>query len=136
MEKDNLIRTFICIDFPDEVIKEVTRIQQIIEKQNFTGKLTELENLHLTLKFLGQVSPEKLNKTKEKLSQIKFLRGALRLSEVGTFKFRRKPKIVWIKIRGDIFDLQKQLDKSLSDLFPEEDRFMSHLTVYTNECSN
>ena len=58
MEKkeNGMIRCFICIDFPDEVIKEVARVQEELEKVKFNGKLTELENLHLTLKFLGEMA--------------------------------------------------------------------------------
>ena len=123
------IRAFICIDFPSDVIKEVARIQEIIDKKNFTGKLIELENLHLTLKFLGHITPETLDKVKESLSNINFPKLNLQLSEVGTFNYKGKPRIVWIKITGNIFDLQKKIDESLKDLFPNEERFMSHLTI-------
>ena len=122
-------RAFICIEFPDEVIKEVARIQSLIEKQNFTGKLTELENLHLTLKFLGEINPETLEKIKEKLKTIKLPVLNLQLSCVGTFNFRGSPKIVWVKVTGNIFNLQKEIDKVLLDIFQSEERFMSHLTI-------
>lgn len=124
------IRTFICIDFPDEVIKEVARIQQLISKRNFHGKLTELENLHLTLKFLGEIDEKLLEKIKKKLFDINLENLNLYLERVGTFNYKRDPRIVWIKISGkDIFNLQKQIDGSLGGIFPKEKRFMSHLTI-------
>jgi len=129
MNPKNNLRTFICIDFPDEVIKEIARLQNLIYKQKFVGKLTELENLHVTLKFLGEIPEETINKVKEKLKEIKFPELNLKIGEAGTFSIKRNPRIVWIKIKGDIFNLQKQIDKSLNDLFPEEKRFMSHLTI-------
>ena len=129
MQKQKLARTFICIDFPPEVIKEIARIQEIIDKKNFTGKLIELENLHLTLKFLSEITPSTLDKVKQALSTIKFPTLNLKLSQVGTFNFKGKPRIVWIKVTGNIFELQKKIDESLSDMFPKEDRFMSHLTI-------
>ena len=129
MPENNLLRTFICIEFPDEVIKEVARIQSLLEKQNFLGKITELKNLHLTLKFLGEISEETLEKVKVKLSTIKFSILNLQLGAVGTFNFRGSPKIVWIKVEGNVFPLQKQTDETLSDLFSKEERFMSHLTI-------
>ena len=130
MEKGNsLTRTFICIDFPSEVIKEAARIQSIIDKQNFTGKLTELENLHITLKFLGEVDQKTLEKVKFSLQRINFPTLNLKLSQVGTFNFKGKPRIAWIKVAGNIFKLQKKIDESLPDMFPKEDRFMSHLTI-------
>ena len=123
------IRTFICIDFPSEIIKEVARIQQIIEKQNFQGKLTELENLHITLKFLGEIDPRTLETIKIKLSKISFPQLNLKLSSVGTFNFHKQPRIVWIKVAGNLFQLQKQIDEALSDILQKEQRFMSHLTI-------
>jgi len=130
MPNSQALRTFICIDFPEEVTKEVARIQEFIEKQNPTGKITELENLHLTLKFLGEITPEALEKVKQALSKIKFPKLDLWISKAGTFNYGRRPKLVWIKVSGEaIFSLQNEIDKSLSDLFPKEERFMSHLTI-------
>lgn len=65
-KKEEKHRTFICIDFPTEVIKEAARIQALIDKQNFTGKLTEPENLHITLKFLGEIDDKKNKRDKTK----------------------------------------------------------------------
>jgi len=70
--KEQKTRTFICIDFPHEVIKEAARLQNLIQNIPFTGKLTELENLHLTLKFLGEISNETLENVNYALTGIKF----------------------------------------------------------------
>jgi len=123
-------RVFICIDFPDEVIKEIARVEELVSKKKFTGKLTELENLHLTLKFLGEIDDDMLEKVKERLGKIKFKGMELKLGEIGLFNHGGNPKIVWIKVEGKgIWDLQKQIDTSLKGIFPEEERFMSHLTI-------
>ncbi|MBI2451631.1 RNA 2',3'-cyclic phosphodiesterase [Candidatus Pacearchaeota archaeon] len=123
-------RTFISIEFPDEVIKEVARIQNLIKNKKFTGKITELENLHLTLKFLGEINNENLNRVKKLLSEIKLKEFEAKLTELGTFSYRGAPKIVWIKVGGEgIFNLQKQIDVVLTSLLKPEERFMSHLTI-------
>ncbi len=123
-------RVFICVQFSDSVIKEVARVQEILGKQRFTGKMTELENLHLTLKFLGEIDREKIEKVKEKLKEIKFEKFSAKLSDIGTFAFHGNPRIIWIKIGGrDIFELQSKIDDSLSELFKKEERFMSHMTI-------
>src|SRR3989344_2909924 len=126
----NLIRTFICITFPDEIIKEITRIQSIVSKTKFTGSLTAPENLHLTLKFLGEIPLEKLEKVKSLLSNIKFNLFETSLHYTGIFSHHKKPRIAWMKISSKpLFSLQKQIDEDLSPLFPKEERFMSHLTL-------
>src|SRR3989344_5633499 len=129
MNSENKTRTFVCIDFPEEIIKETARIQHLLSKQNFTGKLTELENLHLTLKFLGEIDKGVLKKVKEELSKIKFSKLTLKLEKAGTFNIGGNPKIVWLKVTGGIFELQKEIDNTLLPLFPKEERFMSHLTI-------
>ena len=124
-------RAFIAIEFPDNVIKEIARLQQLIQKnQKFTGKLTELENLHLTLKFLGEIDKEKLEKVKSALSKIRFKEFNSYLEYAGTFSRFNSPKIVWLKIGGSgILKLQKQIDEALKEIFKPEERFMSHLTI-------
>jgi len=126
-----LKRAFICIPASDEAIKEIARIQeQLKNKLQFIGKITELENLHLTLKFLGEINQEALNKTKEALSKVKFVQLNLKLGHVGAFSYKGQPKIIWTKVLGkELFNLQKQIDESLQSLFPKEERFMSHLTI-------
>jgi len=90
-EKEKKIRTFICIDFPDEVVKEVARVQEELGKIKFTGKLTEIENLHLTLKFLGEIEPEKVEKVREVLIKIQFNELNLGLGKIGVFNSRGNP---------------------------------------------
>jgi RNA 2',3'-cyclic 3'-phosphodiesterase len=124
------IRTFICIDFPNEIIKEVARMQLLIKNKKFTGKLTELENLHLTLKFIGEINKETLNKIITSLSKINFKKFEASLQESGIFSYKNSPRIAWIKIGGkETYNLQKEVDSTLSQFIPKEKRFMSHLTI-------
>jgi len=124
------IRTFICIVPPKEIVKEITRVQELIKNKQFIGKITEPENLHLTLKFLGEISKETLNKIKSILSNVYFNKFEATLSKTGIFSYKKNPRIAWIKISGQgIFDLQAKIDEALSPLFKPEERFMSHLTI-------
>lgn len=127
---ENRIRAFVCLEVSDEVIKEVARVQELVGNQLFTGKMTELENLHLTLKFLGEIDEEKLEKVKEKLKSIKFENFEIKLCGIGVFSSKGSPRIVWIKLGGkEIFELQKRIDDSLKEYFKVEERFMSHMTI-------
>jgi 2'-5' RNA ligase len=81
-----MARCFIAIDLPREVIHEITRIQKIIrDKTLFTGKLTEDENLHLTLKFLGEIDENKVEEARKRLTNIKIPEFFAETSEVGVF---------------------------------------------------
>ena len=132
MIKDKkLHRVFIAVDFTADVVKEVARVQKVLGGRRFTGKITELENLHLTLKFLGEISSEMLENVKEKLGEIKIKEFEAKLEGIGSFSFRGRPRIVWIKIGGKgIFSLQKKVDEKLEEIgFKREERFMSHMTI-------
>ncbi|MFH1803213.1 MAG: RNA 2',3'-cyclic phosphodiesterase [archaeon] len=128
---EEAIRAFIAIDFPSEVVKEVARVQGVLGKKQFTGKLTELENLHLTLKFLGEIDKKMLGNVRKQLRKIKVRGFEASLQNAGVFSYRKKPRVVWIKVGGKgMFDLQEQVDAAMSLLkFKKEERFMSHLTL-------
>jgi 2'-5' RNA ligase len=120
-----LIRTFISIDLPKRVQKEVKKLQD--ELPGFEGKRTEPENLHLTLKFLGEINEEKIIEVKKRLKEIKFKRFESEIDEIGYFspEFIR---IIWIHL-SNCDELQELIDEKLKGLFKPEYRFMSHVTI-------
>ncbi len=119
------MRTFISINIPEEIRKEIKKVQDLLPE--FFGKKTEPENLHLTLKFLGEIEENKIEEVKEKLREIKIEKFTTEIDEIGVFseKFIR---IVWLHMK-DCDNLQKQIDNALKNLFEPEKRFMSHLTI-------
>jgi len=129
MEKDKT-RCFIALDLSREAISYVKEIQSLIRKQTlFAGKFTEPENLHLTLKFLGEIEETKIKNVKERLKKIKLKEFEAELEDVGVFS-KNFIKLIWIKLNGkEVFDLQKEIDEKLKDIFEPEKRFMSHVTI-------
>ena len=129
-EENKNIRCFVAIDLPREAINQIEEIQKKIKKQNlFTGKFTESENLHLTLKFLGEIEKEKIEEVKKKLKEIESPVFEANLGEAGIFS-KEFIKILWVKLNGKgIFELQKKIDEDLKELFIPEKRFMSHITI-------
>ena len=119
------MRCFIGIDLPSSAIKEITRLQNIIEP-HFIGKITESKNLHLTLKFLGEIDNDTLKKVKKKLFLIKFQPFELYIDKLGVFS-KKFVKIVWVKVFN--VPLQQLIDNSLADIFEKEWRFMGHITI-------
>ena len=121
-------RCFVSIRFPEEVIDYIGQLQEQIKRENlFEGKFTEPENLHLTLKFLGEIDEGKIEKVRERLSQVNFNKFDTRLEYTGFFD-NRKYGVVWIHLLG-CEGLQKKIDTALEGLFDKERRFMSHLTI-------
>lgn len=124
----NTKRCFVCITFPREVSSIIIRIQKELEG-SFIGKFTEEKNLHLTLKFLGEIDNETIEKVRERLRGISFDEFNAELGELGVFS-KKFIRIVWIKILGEkLISLQREIDEKLSDIFEKEYRFMGHLTI-------
>lgn len=123
-------RCFISLDLPENVIDEIKRIQKLIkEKKLFDGKITESENLHLTLKFLGEIDEDVLEKVNERLNELIFKGFEARLGKIGVFS-KKRIRIIWIELLGQgVFELQKKIDEALEGLFEKEYRFMSHITI-------
>jgi 2'-5' RNA ligase len=129
MEEETKTRCFIAIDLPREAINYIKEVQNLIKKQNlFTGRFTEPENLHLTLKFLGEIEKEKIEEIKKRLREVNFKGFDCELGNIGIFS-KSFIKIVWIKLDGHVFGLQKEIDEKLRGLFEPEHRFMSHITI-------
>ena len=119
------MRCFIGIDLPIVTIKEIQKIQKKLEP-SFIGRLTSSENLHLTLKFLGEIEEDAINDVKKKLSSITHPPFELTLKDVGVFS-QKFIKIIWVKVSG--VPLQPLVDKCLKDIFKLENRFMGHITI-------
>jgi len=125
-----LRRCFIALELPREAINRIKEVQDLIKKKKyFYGKFTEPENLHLTLKFLGEIDDEKIEEVKRRLKKIMIKEFEARLGEIGFFS-QKFLKIIWVKLEGkSVFELQKLVDENLEGLFDKEVRFMSHITI-------
>lgn len=116
------MRAFIAIDIPEEIKKKIVEIQNRLPE--LEGKKTEYENLHLTLKFLGEVDEEKIFEIKERLKRMDLGSFEVEIKEAGIFSNR----IIWLGIRN-CNKLQEEIDNALAGIFEKEERFMGHLTI-------
>lgn len=124
------MRTFISVELPEEVKAELAGIQEKISLlEGFKGKITEKQNLHLTLKFLGEIDEKKLGEVEERLKKLEFRSFKVHLGELGVFS-ERYIQIVWVSLEdGELWELQKAIDGLLGGLFEKEQRFMGHITI-------
>ena len=121
------MRCFVAISLPDEVRKEVVCAQGQLRKLDLHAKWVETENLHVTLKFLGEVDEGCIANIKEILSKITSLTGSfdLILSDVGGFPSLCKPRVLWMGINPDEIPVKiiEFLGNRLEGLgFPKEER--------------
>lgn len=119
------MRIFISIKLPPKILIKFKEIQDSLPE--FSGKKTEIKNLHLTLKFLGEISQEKVEEIRFKLRQLNFPKFEVELKELGFFD-NPNNGIIWINL-SNCENIQKEIDNILEDLFDKERRFMGHITI-------
>lgn len=121
------MRAFIAIDLPEEAKEELRKVQKFLKG----GKFSLTKDFHITLKFLGELTPDKAEVIKEKLSPIKFASFQMRLSTAGVFPGSSNIRVVWVGAipEEEIKKLQEQIDESLKEFFPKEKDFKSHITI-------
>ena len=121
------MRCFVAIKLPQDVRQEIRRIQEALRKLDLDTKWVEFENLHLTLKFLGEVREARLPKVKEVVSNLSFLIKPFNLSifEIGAFPNIKRPRVLWIGIEPQESPIKiiEYLEEQFSKLgFPQEKR--------------
>ena len=129
-----MIRCFVCVEVMNQHnISEISSILEYISE--FNGiRPVKLNQLHLTLKFLGDVSEEKIPLITQELKQITQEKITLDFSHLGFFPNDRRPRVMWIGLsegKQQLSLLAKEIDNRLSTLgFPREKRkFSPHLTL-------
>ncbi len=130
------IRSFIAVKIPDSVIAAISEVQDGMRSRRLKAKWVRPENIHLTLKFLGDIPSTDVDRVGGVMVRSLEGRGALTLSAkgLGVFPGVKRARIVWAGLTGDVGSLieyQKAMDAALADIgFPREKRpFKGHLTL-------
>jgi 2'-5' RNA ligase len=129
------MRAFIAIDISDEVRATLGEVQQRLARTRAKVKWVGPENIHLTMKFLGEIEDEMPEAVKEAMADA--TNGAqpieFEVAGLGTFPLRGAPRVVWAGVsRGAdrITRVQSRLETALESLgFAKERTFTPHLTL-------
>ncbi|MFZ1038738.1 MAG: RNA 2',3'-cyclic phosphodiesterase [Candidatus Bathyarchaeia archaeon] len=129
------IRSFIAFDIDSEsVLKRMTEVQTMLTKTGADLKLVEPKNIHMTLRFLGNITPSTVEKIFEEMKKVQFTPFDVRLHGVGAFPNPRYPRVVWAGITQGADQLRsifEQLEPKLLGLgfAPDSKGFSPHLTI-------
>jgi 2'-5' RNA ligase len=122
-------RLFVAISPPEELCRDIADLARAVPG----GRPVPPEQLHLTLKFIGEVEGGKLLDIKEALTEILRPAFSLSLRGVGFFPPRGMPKVVWVGIEpGEEVDrLRRDIEKTLfaAGIPKEQQKFVPHLTL-------
>jgi 2'-5' RNA ligase len=132
------IRAFVAIDLPDDVRHALVEARSDIAEgfPRNAVRWVKPQNIHLTLRFLGNTTLEKLPVFTAGMDDIvgKYQAFDLQLAGVGCFPNARRPRVLWIGIEG-AKDRLKSLQVDVEDLVVnsgwkrESRRYHPHLTL-------
>jgi 2'-5' RNA ligase len=129
------IRSFIAFDIENElVVGRLAEVQGMVVNTGANLKLVKPQNIHVTLRFLGNISIPMVDLIHEEMRQISFNPFEVELKGLGVFPSSRYARVVWAGIRNgsdklvNVFD---QLEPRLRRLGFKTDRkgFSPHLTI-------
>jgi RNA 2',3'-cyclic 3'-phosphodiesterase len=128
------MRAFIAIELPGAIREALAREQARFRAVCPDARWTRPEGIHLTLKFLGDISAKQETHVKKALGQMEpFEKFTLRAQGFGFFPDARRPKVFWASLEAppDLARLAVQVEKAMEPLgFPPEQRpFKPHLTL-------
>jgi 2'-5' RNA ligase len=130
------LRAFIAAPLPRAIIAAMGSVQDDLKAHEVRARWVRPENIHLTLKFLDDITPEDVNGIIATVESAVRGRKPLVLSAraVGVFPGLSRARIIWTGLTGQVNALAKlhhALDTSLVKLrFPKEKRpFKGHLTL-------
>jgi 2'-5' RNA ligase len=136
MNKQELIRTFICIEIPGTIRQQIEELQNKLKSLDAEVSWVRTSNIHLTLKFLGNVSQPKARDVCAAMERASRGRQPIdiEVSGTGCFPSLRSPRVLWVgftNLSERLEQLQEAIEDELARLgFPREKRsFAPHLTI-------
>jgi len=128
------MRAFVAIDLPEEIRAVLCRQQASFRSASPDARWASPEGIHLTLKFLGEISDQKAREVCDSLKKVvRFEAFEVGLKGFGFFPDARRPRVFWAGVRAD--DRLSQLAEQVEEVmwvigFPREERsFRPHLTL-------
>ena len=137
MAETAFIRAFVAINLSAEVRVNLAELQREL-KSALPGdgvRWTKPEQIHLTLKFLGDIAADSLEDLKVAIQRAceGITPFSLRAESLGIFPDSQRPRVIWTDVNGDVDilrRLQEQIERETGSWWEAEQRtFQPHLTL-------
>ena len=128
------IRAFLAIDIDEDLKAKIYKVIRQFKQIDANIKYVDLENLHLTLKFFGDIDTEGIDVLSSKISDVVngFDNFNIKIRGCGAFPNTNRIKVIWLGLDDDeiVKRLHDELDKEFVKLgFDKDKKFSSHLTI-------
>ncbi len=126
---ENMKRLFVSIDLPDSIKEDLYTICYGLVRT----KWVEEEQLHLTLRFIGEVDGSVFIDIKDSLKNVRIDPFPLRLKGLGHFPPKKNPRVLWVGMepQDSVTMLRNRIESILVKigLEPERRKFSPHITI-------
>lgn len=129
------VRAFLAFDIENpEVKKNLINAQKLVAQTGADVKLVEPENIHMTIRFLGDITLSVADKVFEEMKKVQFAPFSVQISGIGVFPSLSYPRVVWVGISEgaqQLTNIFNQLESRLQSLgfAPDPKGFSPHLTI-------
>ena len=129
------IRSFIAFDLESqEVLTKLTYVQKLLVETGADLRPVAPQNIHVTIRFLGDISPAMVDKIHESLKNVKFTPFTIQIKGMGVFPNLNYPRVVWAAMTEGTEQLKSifsQLEPQIRALGFAADQygFSPHLTI-------
>jgi 2'-5' RNA ligase len=129
------IRSFLAFDIEsDTVLNRFAAAQKLLVQTGADLKLVEPQNIHVTIRFLGNITPTMVEKIFDVMQQVQFAPFDVQINGLGAFPDLRYPRVVWAGITSGADQLKSvfsQLEPRLRGFgfAPDSKGFSPHLTI-------
>ncbi len=127
------MRIFIGIDLDDEIRGRIARFLDGVRGFAPDVRWVNPKSLHITLKFIGEQKPERVEAIRERLRKIEGSPLTIRFAGYGFFPTAKAPRVFWIGIESgpQLADLAATIDAGVAEFGIEREQraFSPHLTL-------
>lgn len=125
---------FIAIHLPEELQQLLSKWQQIVKEHLSYKQWPHMEDLHVTLKFLGEVDDNRLKQLRHELQEVNNIPAFdLEVGGIGMFGNPKKPRVIWSGVKGDpvLSSLQQTVEECCLRInYERENReYRPHITL-------
>ena len=124
-----MVRLFVALGLPESIRLRLASLAGGIDGARWVPP----ENLHITLRFIGEASEDRIADVADALGAIRMPPLTVTLRGAGHFSSGKKTRAVWIGVEktGELATLQARIERAVigGGFDPERRKFMPHVTI-------
>lgn len=106
------IRSFLAVDIDDlSILRKISHVKSMLNKTGVDLKLIQDQNIHLTVRFFGDIQNFMVDMIYEEMKQISFNEFQIDLQGLGAFPKPTYPRIIWVGIKKGVEELKETFEK-------------------------